>query len=93
MGLRGLGFRSFGGLGTQLGISLKLQNWDYSRLGGFKLAAFAGAPKSPKGPCTQTVYTLAPKYLNRDYFKAKVYTISLHGTLGKGLGRGSALLG
>ena len=27
----------------------------------------------PKGPCTQIVYTLAPKYLYRDYFKAKVY--------------------
>ena len=24
------------------------------------------------GPCTQIVYTLTPKYLNRDYFKAKV---------------------
>ena len=69
MSLRGLGFRSFGGLGT----SLKLQNWDYSRLGGFKLAAVAGAPKSPKGPCAQTVYTLAPKYLNRDYFKAILF--------------------
>ena len=31
--------------------------------------------KGPKGPCTQTVYTLAPEYLYRDYFKAKVYTI------------------
>ena len=29
----------------------------------------------PKGPCTQIVYPLAPKYLYRDYFKAKVYTI------------------
>ena len=30
----------------------------------------------PKGPCTQIVYALAPKYLYRDYyFKAKVYTI------------------
>ena len=28
-----------------------------------------------KGPCTQIVYTLAPKYPYRDYFKAKVYTI------------------
>ena len=28
-----------------------------------------------KGPCTQLVKTLAPKYLYRDYFKAKVYTI------------------
>ena len=30
---------------------------------------------NPKGPCTQIVYTLAAKYLCRDYFKAKVYTI------------------
>ena len=29
----------------------------------------------PKGPCTQIVDALAPKYPNRDYFKAKVYTI------------------
>ena len=29
----------------------------------------------PKGPCTQLVYTLAPKYLYRDYFKANVYTL------------------
>ena len=36
----------------------------------------------PKGPCTQIVYTLAPKYLYRDYFKAKVYTIWVHGPLG-----------
>ena len=28
-----------------------------------------------KGPCSQIVYTLAPKYLYRDYFKANVYTI------------------
>ena len=28
----------------------------------------------PKGPCTQIAYTLAPKYLDRDYFKAEVYT-------------------
>ena len=27
---------------------------------------------TPKGPCTQIVYTLAPKSPNRDYFKAKV---------------------
>ena len=33
----------------------------------------------PKGPCTQIVYTSAPMYLNRDYFKAKVYTIWVHG--------------
>ena len=36
---------------------------------------------SPRGPCTQIVYTLAPKYLYRDYFKAKVYTIWVHGPL------------
>ena len=35
-----------------------------------------------KGPCTQIVYTLAPKYLYKDYFKAKVYTIWVHGPLG-----------
>ena len=29
----------------------------------------------PKGPCTQIVDTLAPKYPNRDYFTAKVSTI------------------
>ena len=56
------------------------------------------APTTPKGPCIQTVYTLAPKYLYRDYFKAiytlapkylyrdyfkaKVYTIWVHGPLG-----------
>ena len=27
------------------------------------------------------VYTLAPKYLYRDYLKAKVYTIWVHGLL------------
>ena len=35
-----------------------------------------------KGPCTQIVYALAPKYLYRDYFKAKVYTVWAHGPLG-----------
>ena len=35
-------------------------------------------------------YTLAPKYLYRDYFKAKVYTIWVHGLLGTG---SSAVLG
>ena len=38
---------------------------------------------NPKGPCTQIVYTLAPKYLYRDYFKAKLCTIRVHGPLGK----------
>ena len=36
----------------------------------------------PKGPCTQMAYTLAPMYLYREYFKAKVYTIWVHGPLG-----------
>ena len=36
----------------------------------------------PEGPCTQIVDTLALKYLNRDYFKAKVYIIWVHGPLG-----------
>ena len=35
----------------------------------------------PKGPCTQIAYTLAPKYPYRDYFKAKVKTIWVPGTL------------
>ena len=35
----------------------------------------------PKGPCTHIVDTLAPKYPNRDYFKAKVSTIWPHGPL------------
>ena len=35
------------------------------------------------GPCTQVVYTLALKYLDRDYFKAKVYLLfGYHGPLG-----------
>ena len=38
----------------------------------------------PKGPCTQIVYTLAPMYLYREYFKANVYTIQVHGPLGIG---------
>ena len=36
----------------------------------------------PKGPCTQIVYALGPRYLYREYFKAKVYTIWVHGPLG-----------
>ena len=38
--------------------------------------------KNPKGPCTQVVDTLLPKYLYRDYFMAKdakVYTCWAHG--------------
>ena len=34
-----------------------------------------------QGPCTQIVYTLAPKYLYKGYFKAKVYTIWVPGPL------------
>ena len=36
----------------------------------------------PKAPCPEIVCTLAPKYQCRDYFKAKVYTIWVHGSLG-----------
>ena len=36
----------------------------------------------PKGPSTQIVDKLAPKYPNRHCFKAKVYTIWVHGLLG-----------
>ena len=32
-------------------------------------------PCITKGPCTHIVRTWALKYLNRDYIKAKVYTI------------------
>ena len=35
------------------------------------------------GPQTQLVYTLGPMSLYREYFKAKVYTIWVHGPLGK----------
>ena len=37
----------------------------------------------PMGPCNQIVYTLAPKYLYRDYLKANVYTVWVHGPLGR----------
>ena len=37
---------------------------------------------NPKDPCAQIVYTLALKYLYRDYMKAKAYTIWAHGPLG-----------
>ena len=39
---------------------------------------------SPKCPCTLIVlvYTLAPKYLYKNYFKAKIYTIWVHGPVG-----------
>ena len=36
---------------------------------------------SPKGPCTPRVDTEAPKHPCRDYFKAKVYTVCVHGPL------------
>ena len=36
----------------------------------------------PKGLCAQIVDTLASKYLYRDYIKAKVYTIWVHGPSG-----------
>ena len=36
----------------------------------------------PEGPCTQIVYTLAPMYLYKEYFKANVYTIWVHGPSG-----------
>ena len=40
-------------------------------------------PKAyPKGPCIQIVHTLGPMYLYREYFKNKVYTIWIHGSLG-----------
>ena len=42
---------------------------------------------NPKGPCIQIVYTLSPKYLYRDYTKAKVYNIWVHGPLGEATGR------
>ena len=35
--------------------------------------------QTPKGPCTQIVYTLGPMYPYREYFKANVYTIWVHG--------------
>ena len=41
----------------------------------------------PKGPCTQIVYTLAPKHLYRDYFKAKVYLFGCMDPWGEGASR------
>ena len=35
----------------------------------------SGIDHTPKGPCTQIVYTLGPMYPYRDYFKANVYAI------------------
>ena len=37
---------------------------------------------SPKGACTQIVYTLAVKYPYRSYAKGQVDTIRVHGPLG-----------
>ena len=37
---------------------------------------------NPKAPCAPIVHTLALKYPSRDYSKAKVYTIWVHGLLG-----------
>ena len=36
---------------------------------------------TPKGPCAQIVYSLAPTYLYRDYFQANLCTIWVHGPL------------
>ena len=53
-----------------------------------KPICFAPSPFSfflvPKGPCNQTVYTLALKQSLYRYFGAKVYTIWVHGPLGCG---------
>ena len=57
------------GLGVVLGSSLLYPK-------GYSCSNFL-----PKGPCTQIVYTLAQEYLEREYFKAKVYTIWVHGPL------------
>ena len=32
-----------------------------------------------EGPRTQIADTLVPRYPNRDYFKAKVFTVRVHG--------------
>ena len=44
---------------------------------GFR-AFLLGDGSFPKGPCTQTVYSLGPMYLCREYCIAKVYTIWKH---------------
>ena len=36
---------------------------------------------NPEAPCANIVYTLTPKYLYGDPFKAEVYTIWVHGAL------------
>ena len=63
------------GLGSWFWGGLRGSIWD-SLHPGWGLPALHPAPMdSPKGPCTQIVYTWAPKYPNRDYFKAKVYLL------------------
>ena len=39
----------------------------------------------PQGPCAQIVY-LGPMYLYREFFKAKVHTMWVHGPLGCEMG-------
>ena len=46
-----------------------------------QLTVYNTSNSYPKGPCAQIVSTLGPMYL-RQYFKAKVYTIWIHGPLG-----------
>ena len=69
---------------VHVGVS---ENWGtlFWGLGSYYLGCHIRVPHFRKLPCTQIVYTLAPKhwYLYRDYFKAKVYTIWVHGTLGQ----------
>ena len=56
---------------------------------GFYKGSFKGFCKGStgfrvyKGECTQIVYTLAPKYLYREYSKARVYAIWVRGPLRK----------
>ena len=73
-----------------MSLRVRVRGWDkQGRLGlqqvfgarvGFDLES---GLLSPKGPCTQIVYTLGSMYLHRDYFKANVYTIWVHGPSGK----------
>ena len=73
----------FVGAGTSPGAQVA------ESLGNYRWAVRLGVSLGCKveGPCTQIVYTLAPKCLYRDYLKAKVYTIWVHGPLGKGFRR------
>ena len=86
LGFQGLGFQ---GLGFRVsGLGLKRFRVNSTGLDGFRFhegvgitVVVAGLLRPfPKGPCTQTVYTLAPKYLYRDYLKAKVQSIYCLGT-------------